>query len=271
MMRNYTPFNQIDSNQIQFSLGQDRQGRPMIGMTVGAAASDVAIVSPACVTNWPRVHGDGNYGTMWGPTELAKAKYTLDLTDAAINGTANSFFADFTQLMNTIDDKLLDFVTEHQLRVLGRKNLGRDEVKMLQIRSVKPKYDKTSGQLLGHALQCSTAKFQSDGVGGRFSRQINVCDHTGKVVSGGVVHPGDIVAATIYANQIYCGVGGDKFGIQWSFEDVQVICQRSRLAQKTEVSAFGCAQYDFAQPYTDDMCTHFPGPDEAVQLNVAQA
>ena len=33
-------------------------------------------------------------------------------------------------------------------------------------------------------------------------------------------------------------VGGDKFGIHWSFQDVSVVCQRANLEQKTEVSAF---------------------------------
>jgi hypothetical protein len=62
--------------------------------------------------------------------------------------------------------------------------------------------------------------------------KINVCDHTGKVLSNGIVQPGDVVAATMYANQVYNGIGGDKFGIQWSFEDVQVICRRASIPQK---------------------------------------
>ena len=68
-------------------------------------------------------------------------------------------------------------------------------------------------------------------------------------MSGGAVQPGDVVAVTMYAAQIYTGVGGDKFGVHWSFEDVSVVCQRSRLAQKTEVSAFAGLNYNFAMPY----------------------
>jgi hypothetical protein len=33
----------------------------------------------------------------------------------------------------------------------------------------------------------------------------------GKVLPNGLVHPGVVVAATMYANQVYNGVGGDKF------------------------------------------------------------
>jgi hypothetical protein len=33
----------------------------------------------------------------------------------------------------------------------------------------------------------------------------------GKVLPNGFVHPGVVVAATMYANHVYNGVGGDKF------------------------------------------------------------
>ena len=70
------------------------------------------------------------------------------------------------------------------------------------------------------------------------------------MIPNGTVQPGDVVAATMFANQVYNGVGGDKFGIHWSFDDVQIVCQRSRLAQKTEVPCFQANTYDFAMPYT---------------------
>eukprot|EP00966_Prymnesium_polylepis_P180806 4187660-Prymnesium_polylepis.1 len=67
---------------------------------------------------------------------------------------------------------------------------------MLQIRSVRPKYDKASGNQTGNTLSLSTTKFAWDG---KHARKINVCDHTGAVLPSGVVSPGDVVAATIYA------------------------------------------------------------------------
>ena len=71
------------------------------------------------------------------------------------------------------------------------------------------------------------------------------------MLTDGIVCPGDVVAVTIYANQVYTGVGGDKFGVHWSFEDVSVVCQRAKLAQKSSVPAFCAHQYSFATPYTD--------------------
>lgn len=250
-MKHFTPHTDLKPEETSFAIGTDRFGKPQINMFIGADASAVAFVTPACVTNWPRVTGDGNYGTMWGPTDIQKAKFTLDLTDAPINEERNTTFEVFADLLNTIDDRLLDFVQANQLKILGRLNLSREEIKMLQIRSVRPKYDKISGVMTGKNVQLSAPKFAYDGCGGKYPRTINVCDHTGVVIPHGVVQPGDVVAATMFANQVYTGVGGDKFGIHWSFEDVQVICQRSKLAQKTSVPSFGHTCYSFAMPYAE--------------------
>ena len=65
--------------------------------------------------------------------------------------------------------------------------------------------------------------------------------------------PGDVVAATIYGNQVYTGVGGDKFGIHWAFQDVSVICQRANLEAKTEVNAFMNQDWSYGRPYVDQV------------------
>jgi hypothetical protein len=251
MMKKYVNYQELQPTEISFAIGTDRLGKPSIQMCVGAQAAEVALVSPACITNWPRVTGDGNFGTMWGPVDVAKAKFTCDLTDTPINDATNDGFTAFGLLMDEIDNRLLDFVQANQLKILGRKNLSREEAKMLQIRSVRPKYDKVSGALSGNSVQMSATKFAWDGCGGKYPRTINVCDHTGAVIPNGTVQPGDVVAVTMFANQVYTGVGGDKFGIHWSFEDVQVVCQRSRLSQKTSVGSFNANSYEFAMPYTD--------------------
>ena len=253
--RNYTQWSDLQVSEITFALGTDRQGKPTITMLQLPGNTDVSFVTPACVTNWPRCTGDGNFGTMWGPTDVQKAKYSLDLTDGAINGVDNPNFEAFAAMLLEVDDKLLDFVHNNQLKVLGRKNLAREEVKMLQIRTVRPKYDKASGVLIGHSVQMSTGKYAWDGMGGKFARTINVCDHEGTVVPNGNVAPGDVVAATSYANQVYTGVGGDKFGIHWSFEDVSVVCQRSKLEVRSSVPVFATAKYEFASTYDDSVTT----------------
>jgi len=256
-MKHFYPFQNIDVEQVQFALGVDRNGKPLVSMTYGPERGELSMVSAPAVTMWPRCSGDGNFGTMWGPTDPMKAKYTLDLNDMAIQETENTHFKEFMTIMELIDDKLCDFVTEHQLKILGRKNLKKEEVSMLQIRSVRPKYDKITGALNGHSLNLSTAKYKWDGVGGKYATQITVCDLDGKAVQTGVVAAGDVVAVTMYANQVYNGVGGDKFGIHWAFQDVQVICQRTHLESKSEVSAFQGGDYSFGRAYvTSELPTY---------------
>lgn len=252
-MKHFYKFQDIDVSDVQFALGSDRNGKTTITMTHVRSGSEVAMVSCPAITMWPRCTGDGNFGTMWGPSDVTKAKFTLDLNDAHINGTENAEFAKFRAKMEAIDDALLAFVTEHQLKVLGRKNLTAEEVKMLQIRSIRPKYDKQSGALNGHTINLSTPKYAWDGMGGKYARNVTICDFKGQAIPNGTVSPGDVVAATMFANQVYSGVGGDKFGIHWSFQDVSVVCQRSNLEQKQEVSAFMDVDWSMGKPYVDQV------------------
>jgi len=245
--RNFAPIDELRPEEIRFHTGTDRQNKTTISMTYGASCTDVAFLTPAAVTNWPRVTGDGNFGTMWGPQDITKAKFSLDLTDTPINGVKNECFVQLQLKLEAIDDKLLDFVHQNQLSILGRKNLSREELRVLQIRSVRPKYDKHSGTLVGHSMQMSAPKYVFDGMGSKTPRSINICDNKGVVIQGADVAPGDVVAATAFANQVY--VIGDKFGIHWSFEEISVVCQRMHLEVKTEVPVFGSVNYDFAKDY----------------------
>ena len=263
MQKHYVPFTELDINHVHFALGADRHNKPSIALTYGAAGGEVAMVSCPAITMWPRITGDGNFGTMWGPADITKAKFTLDLTDTPISGSENASFNAFRAKMEEIDERLLTFVTDNQLKILGRKNLSRDEVKMLQIRSVRPKYDKISGSLTGHSINLSSSKFAWDGMGGKYARRITICDHKGVTIPNGTVGPGDAVAATIFANQVYTGVGGDKFGIHWSFSDVSVICQRANLEMKPEVSAFQGADWSFGREYVGTVSEPVPDAYDA--------
>ena len=228
----------------------DKFGKLQITTTL-TGNGDVAVVTPACITQWPRVVGDGNFGTMWGPDDITKAKFQLDLTDAFINNTANPDWEAFAALLTGIDNKLLDFVCnpDNQTRLLGRRNLSREEVKMLQIPSVKAKYDKMSGNLIGHSVQLNAPKFIFDGMGGKMARDINIVDFSGKAIEKPAVAPGDCVAATCHIGQVYTGVGGDKFGISWALDAVSIVAQRSQLSQAKDLDCFQQSSYTFATPY----------------------
>ena len=265
-MRVYVPFAEFDSSQLSFALAPGRDGKPQISMTY--RGGEVAVVSAPSVTWWPRVTGDGNFGTMFGPSDASKAKFTLDLSDSQITeGQANVEWEGFAAVMTKIDEALLDFVLANQERILKRKDISREALKMLQIRAVREKYDKLTNAHTGNAINLSTPKMVWDGTG-KTVRPIVVCDHRGQAIPNGTVAPGDVVAATIFANSVYTGVGGDKFGIQWGFEDVSVICQRSQREPKTEVAAFVNNNYSFARDYT---VSDLPVFDAAAQFGEAIA
>ena len=119
-VRHYTPYQDIDIDHINFALGADRHNKPSIALTYGAAGSEVAMVSCPAITMWPRVTGDGNFGTMWGPADITKAKFTLDWPDTPISGSTNEHFNEFRTKMEEIDERLLTFVADNQLMILGR-------------------------------------------------------------------------------------------------------------------------------------------------------
>ena len=241
----------LKAENIHFSV-VERYGKTQIAVTLtGGVGKEVAIMTPACITHWPRVTGDGNFGTMWGPEDITKAKFQLDLTDAWINQKANPDWETFATLLSAIDGKLLDFISnpDNQCRLLGRRNLSREEVRMLQIPSVKAKYDKMSGNLIGHSVQLNAPKFIFDGMGGKMARDINVVDFAGKAIEKPTVAPGDCVAATAHIGQVYTGVGGDKFGISWTLDDVSIVAQRSQLTQAKNLDCFNQASYSFAMEY----------------------
>lgn len=250
--RTFPLHSELDIAQVQFSLGVDRNGKTQIGLHYGANMQDLNFVTPPGITQWPRCTGDGNFGTLFGPTEVARTKFVLDITDQPITGATNDEFERFKQLMDAIDDKLLQFVTDNQLRILGRKNLTKEEVRMLQLRTVRAKYDKMNGALLGHSFNMGVLKYVNDGMGGKVPRRIGICDHEGKMIKDGRVAPGDVVRATAYVSQVYTGVGGDKFGIAFGFEDVSVLAQRSSLENRAEIPVFANGSaYDFACSYVD--------------------
>jgi hypothetical protein len=243
--RTFQSIDKFKWDEVTLSMGQDYNGKSKIFM------SDVSIVTPTCVTLWPRCVGNGNFGTTWGPTDITKSKFQLDLTDNAIGEEeVNTDFELLAERLELVDDAVLKFVFANQQRVLGRKNLSMEELKMLQIRSVRPKHDKQTGDATGRAVQLSMYMYQSNGAGGKEVKRVNICDKDGAVVTNGTVCPGDAVCATMYAATVYSGVGGDKFGIQWGFDDVQIVCQRTKLTQVTHCNAFGTSTHAYAAGYT---------------------
>ena len=225
----------LDIKDVALALTFDKMGKPHISMSHGIAP--LALVTPPGITNWPRCDGEGNYGTMFGPAEKEKSKFTLDLTDADYQGTSNEAMRTFFDLIDAIDDKLLTFVHLNQEKILNRKNLHKSEIAMLQIRGRKPKTDKMTGGELGHSMTLQTPVYKFDGKGGKEPHTVPICDCHGAPVEY-TVGGGDLVCAATRAANVYCNVGGDKFGVSWSLDSVQVVCPRRQLEVEAQFDAF---------------------------------
>lgn len=274
--KNFIAWHELDVNELSFQFGQERNGKPTIYVcNYGAnAGAGMKLITPPAVTLWPKVTGDGNFGTHFGPKEesqIQSAKYQLDLTDTALPGMdSNPDFEAFRKKMDELDAKLLDFVYANQLKVLGRKNLKKEELAIMQFKTVKPKIDKNTGNVQYHCFNLSTGTYQLK-QGQRVKRTIDIVDKDNRVLAGGQVNPGDIVAAKIYLNQIYTQVSGDKFGIHFAPDSVQVLMQAHRAPPPTvnDFTALGPLP-DWAMPYHDeqfehetthmDLSTQFPDP-----------
>ena len=236
----YTPVHKFDANGIHVD-NRIHGSRECIHVSYGPLQRGVFFVSPPAPTQFPRISGQGNFtpDNPFAPQQEEKTQFTIDLNCESVDhDLPNNDFEDFLKCIESIDQALLKFVFVHQLKVLGRKNLSKDEVKMLQIPSVKRSMDRDSGMERAAKMEPKLRKFYFDSVKNQCLNEVLVCDHNGKVVEGGEVRPGDIVCVTVHLAGVYTGVGGDKFGINWNFREVQVVCQSAHKRRKTKVDAF---------------------------------
>lgn len=239
-MASYISIKDFDPNLVEVTTIHARNGRENIYMSYGAQHKALCFITPVCETRYPRCHGDGNLNTAFGPTDPLKAQFTLDLHDPQ-----TSTFPDFEDwdtfmgVLDALDDKLLHFVYKNQQRLLNRRNLTMDELKMLQIRSAKRKVDKWSGELQSPTVSLTARKFYKDQCWNDREKTICLYDNQGNQLhEPAKVMPGDLVSATIQADNVYSGVGGDKFGIHWTFHDVCIVCQSDKKAGDSPAEAF---------------------------------
>lgn len=242
----YLDLQLFDPDLINVATVQGRNNKENLYISYGPLHKAICFVTPVCETRYPRVSGDGNLNTTFGPTDVKKAQFTLDLHDVdsemiAIDSANKAYpmFSDMLQVLAALDNALLKFVYKHQAKLLGRKNLSLDEVKMLQIPSSKVKVDRWSGEMQAPTFSASAKKYYRDQVWNERERVIKLVDFKGQPLpEGATVMPGDLVQATVQVDNVYSGVGGDKFGIHWTFHDVCVVCQGDKRSNPASNNAF---------------------------------
>ena len=230
----YLNLTDFDSDLINVTTIHGRNGKENLYLSYGPNHKQISFITPVCETRYPRVNGDGNLNTAYGPTDPKKINFTLDLHEA----DDTSSYQRFMEVLDMIDDCLLKYVFKNQAKILGRRNLSLDEIKMLQIRSAKTKIDKWNGEAMSPAVHLTTKKFYRDQCWNERERTITLWDAKGNKLDSGNVLPGDLVSASIQADNVYSGVGGDKFGVHWTFNDVCIVCQSMNRNNSVAGEAF---------------------------------
>jgi hypothetical protein len=122
----------FDIALVNFELVQSRASKTKtatIRATYGPDLRPLSFVTPACVVHWPKLHGDGDYGTRFGPSELTKAKYSACATDEDLpsgpNGPMRLWFA----AVKAIDSKLAQFAHAQQTALFKQRSLSLEAVR----------------------------------------------------------------------------------------------------------------------------------------------
>ena len=259
--RAYKKWNDVDFHNISFKSTMTNNSK----WRVEVEKPQLRFISPAARTNWPKLGKDADIGTNYGPPpdERHKAKFQVDLTDiAAFDGANTAEFQAFAKKLDSVDDALLDFMCQNQSRFLKRTGLNKENVAMLQNRSIKTKMDE-DGQPTHRSYVLRTPLMQFNPAGALVETPMSICNSRGQVINT-EVHPGDIVAVLAYLRGVY--VLGDKFGLQWAFEAVSLIARAPPPPPATEFKAFEAQP---AYSYAQEIISEAPAMDggESGQFN----
>ena len=224
-------YHEINFDGAKFSLYENKSN----GNKAVRLSPPLQFLSPPAVTNWPKVGPDGNFGTKYGPDNDKDTKFLLDLNSLPVcTGVPNANFTVFRAKLDALDNKLAEFVHKNQTVLLKRHNLSLSEIKILQSRSVKEKYDRDTGDFLYYHINLSTRKYNYAGE----SRSIGIYDKEGNPTQDLPGH-GDVVSAAMQSGMVW--IMGDKFGISWNFSDVCILAMREQMNQVSAQSAFAGA------------------------------
>ena len=255
----YKPWTGVDFSTVRFEATQ-KNGK----WRTEIPKPTLRFITPAMRTNWPKLGKDADIGTHFGPPpeERHKAKFQVDLTDLAIfDGSNTHEFKAFEEKLQQADDALLDFMHTRQGVLLQRTGLSKENLAMLQNRSVKPKFDE-EGNPTHRSFVLRTNLMQYNSAGALAETPMPICDSHGQVINA-EVHPGDAVSVLAYLRGVYVQAG--KFGLQWSFEAVSIIAKAPAPPPAKEFLAFQqMPAYPFAQGLISE---DVPMDDDSKQFN----
>jgi hypothetical protein len=170
----YIDIHQFDPAQVKCELvttGPRNAGdkpKTQVKMSYGPNRRAIGFLTPPCVLDWPRLTGDGNLNTKYGPTEPDKAAYTCGLTDRPVPeidavGDPGGAMKRFFNVIREIDNALIAFVHANQRELLGVRDLTLDNIRGKANQTVKPKYDESGDLLIFERMNVATRNTRGRG------------------------------------------------------------------------------------------------------------
>lgn len=189
--------------------------RTVVKLSYGPSRRGIAFVTPPCVVDWPKLTGDGNFGSMYGPADVDKAQFTVGVTDKGLpDGTTTHMDAYFAAL-RAIDDKLVETVHANQKELLNTRGLSKDEVRGKLSATVKPKYEDDTLVYTRHNM--ATRKFTWSGA----ERTIPLVDAKKQPVE--TISHEDVCAIATQLDCVYTGLMGSMYGTKWNVCEVMLL------------------------------------------------
>lgn len=221
----------FDAEQLHVELGTQRTAsgpKPTIKVSYGEGRRAIAFRTPPVVVEWPRLDGDGDYGTTFGPEDPSDAKFSVGLTDKAPPDGNTKDVARFFAVLKLIDERVVKLVCAEQGKLLKTAGLTELEVAAKMNKAVKPKLE--DGALSHHRVNLSVKKFAPGGA----QRVIKMRDALRNELSGPTaVKHGDVCMVAMQLDWAYTLSNGN-FGLKYAPIEVLMV---SRAQEGSAVSA----------------------------------
>jgi hypothetical protein len=193
------------------------KAKTSVRISYGPARRSIALVTPPCVVDWPMLHGDGDFGSKYGPPELDKAQYKVDVTDQGHAHEDREAIAKYFGVLRAIDDKLVAFVHLNQRELLGTRDLSEEGIRAKLNASAKDKYD-TQDVLQFTKQTLATRKFDWKG---RIV-ELHIVDAQREAYAK-PIEQGDVCIVAAQIDYVYF-IPQQGFGVKWGIVELMRLC-----------------------------------------------
>ena len=193
--------------------------KPRIKMTYGPTRRALSFITAAIVVDWPYLHGDGNYGTKFGPPDVDKAQFIVGLTDKPLPATGNTEAGPLFTALEQIDTALVAFAHKHQKEFLNSRDLSLAEIKGKMCHTVKSKFDENDVPSY-RRVNLATRKFDWKGE----EHPIRVVDCKRQVLEAPIRHQ-DICMVALQLDCVY--TISSMFGCKWNVCEAMLVARAS--------------------------------------------